>query len=107
MAAVTDKAQLFALRPLRTDVVEFEGAQIPVRELTGTERDAINQYLSAENRNIWEINARVAIAGCDLLEESDLARLMEGSTDLVLAICDKITALSGMDEDAVDDAKKS
>lgn len=104
---IRSKEELLALRPLRQGVVEFNGSEIPVREMTAAERDQISKMVSSEERNIWEVNAHIAVMGCEFLSADDVPDLMAHSSDLIAAISEKVTELSGMNEEAVDDAKKS
>lgn len=107
MSEITSKEQLFAARPLRTGFAEFQGQQIPVRELTAEERDKINVLFRDEQANVWKVNAHMAAYGCTLLSEEDIPQLMSGTSELIEAIIDKVSELSGMDEEAHDAAKKS
>ena len=104
---IQDKATLLALRPLKTGVVSYEGADIEVRELTAGERDQINAMIQDEARNVWAINAHIAAFGCDCLEVADVPELLAQSSDLILVLSEKISALSGLNEEAVDEAKKT
>lgn len=105
---IKSKDELLALLPLKKAIVKIADHEVEVTELTAGQRDEINQMLASEHRDVFDINATIAIMGCAFLSADDKSDLLDGSLGLLMPLVDKITELSGMaDEEGTDEAKKN
>jgi hypothetical protein len=97
--------RLLKNRPLKTGSVVIDGETYNVHELSARQRDAIAALFRGDNKDIMRINAVIACMGTEGLTEKDADGLVEGSAEMILALSQEVLKLSGMGDDAVDEAK--
>ena len=97
--------RLLKNRPLKTGSVAIDGETYHVHELSARQRDVIANLFRGDTKDIMRINAVIACMGTEGLTESDADGLTEGAAEMILALSQQVLALSGMGDEAVDDAK--
>lgn len=95
--------KLFAGCELKS--VEYElpnGNKLTLRELTAKGRGKLRAIADGD---VIEAQAQIVALGCDQLGDEDVEGLLELSGDLLSDMADKVLSLSGLTEDAKEEAK--
>jgi hypothetical protein len=102
-----DKAAFFAALALKSETVRIPGTEIDIQlnELSAGARERLFERCKGKGPHF--IAAYAVAESCPDFEGSDVDRLMsEIKTDALMFLSERVFNLSGVTEDAVDEAKK-
>lgn len=101
-----DKQAFFAATKRGTSTHTLsDGTQVSIRSLSIGEREQIGRM--SGDGGAADALCHIVAWGVDGLSEDDLEQIADMDSAQLKAIADSILALSGLSDDAVDDAKKA